>query len=210
MSPRPRTVSDAAILAATHRVIGRVGPNRLTLAEVAAEVGLAPATLVQRFGSRRELLLALVQSGSETVEECFARMRGDHASPLAALVEAATVLSRVMRTPAEIANGLAFLQMDVTDPDFQRLAEAHARHTIEGYRRLLAEAVAAKELRPTDTARLARAVSAVAGGSLINWGMLQKGNVERWVREDLETLLAPLRTGRKAPARRRYPPTRKR
>lgn len=203
MSPRPRTVSDAAILAATHRVIGRVGPNRLTLADVATEVGLAPATLVQRFGSRRELLLALVQSGSETVEQCFARMRGDHDSPLAALVEAATVLSRVMRTPAEIANGLAFLQMDVTDPDFQRLAQAHARHTLEGYRRLLEEAVAAKELRRCDTARLARAVSAMAGGSLINWGMLQRGKVERWVREDLETLLAPQRTGRKPQARRR-------
>ena len=41
MSPRPRTVSDEEILAATARMIGRVGPLRLTLGHVAREVGLA-------------------------------------------------------------------------------------------------------------------------------------------------------------------------
>ena len=46
---RPRTVSDDAVLDATARAVGRVGPARLTLGHVAAEVGLAPATLVQRF-----------------------------------------------------------------------------------------------------------------------------------------------------------------
>ena len=65
MSPRPRTVSDQAILAATARVIGDLGPAKLTLARVASEVGLAPATLVQRFGSKRGLLLALAESGRE-------------------------------------------------------------------------------------------------------------------------------------------------
>jgi AcrR family transcriptional regulator len=52
MSPRPRTASDEEILAATHRVISSVGP-RFTLADVAREIGLAPATLIQRFGSKK-------------------------------------------------------------------------------------------------------------------------------------------------------------
>ena len=37
MSPRPRTIDDAEILAATARVIERVGPGNLTLARVAQE-----------------------------------------------------------------------------------------------------------------------------------------------------------------------------
>ena len=50
MSPRPRTVSDVDILIAAHRVISRLGPARFTLADVAKESRLSPATLVQRFG----------------------------------------------------------------------------------------------------------------------------------------------------------------
>ncbi|MET8542281.1 helix-turn-helix domain-containing protein, partial [Kitasatospora sp. NPDC004799] len=56
--PRPRTTSDAEILAATARAIGIHGPGRLTLAHVGAEAGVSPATLSQRFGSKRGLLLA--------------------------------------------------------------------------------------------------------------------------------------------------------
>ena len=71
MSPRPRTVSDEAILAATARMIGRVGPVRLTLADVGGEVGLSPATLLQRFGSKRGLLIALVEQSVHGVDRSF-------------------------------------------------------------------------------------------------------------------------------------------
>jgi AcrR family transcriptional regulator len=57
--PRARSVPDAEILKAAARVIGRNGPLKLTLADVGREVGLAPATLLQRFGSKRGLRLAL-------------------------------------------------------------------------------------------------------------------------------------------------------
>jgi hypothetical protein len=63
--------------------------------------------------------------------------------------------------------------------------------TEAGYRTLLDEAVAAGEIRPCDTARLARAVGAIAAGSLIGWGVFRTGSAEAWVRADLETLIAP-------------------
>jgi AcrR family transcriptional regulator len=72
MSPRPRATSDSAILSAAHRAVTRVGPMRLTLADVAREAGVSPATLVQRFGSKRGLLLALVAAGSGEVEDQWA------------------------------------------------------------------------------------------------------------------------------------------
>jgi hypothetical protein len=62
-----------------------------------------------------------------------------------------------------------------------------------GYRALLEDAVAAGELKPSDTEALARAVEAMAGGSLIGWAIHRKGKAETWVRKDLETLLAPYR-----------------
>ena len=55
MSPRPRQTSDEAILMATMRVMQRRSSVDLTLADVAKEAGVVPATLIQRFGSALNL-----------------------------------------------------------------------------------------------------------------------------------------------------------
>jgi AcrR family transcriptional regulator len=193
MAPRPRTIEDAAILDAAGRIITRHGPGKFTLADVADEVGLSAATLVQRFGSKRGLMLALARSARDSVDACFDAVRAAHRSPLAALLAAATEMTRYVNSPEEMANHLAFLQTDLSDPDFYAVMLDNARLIIAGYRRLLDEAVAARELVPCDTARLARAVDAVAGGSLIGWAVYREGSAESWVRYDLETLLASYR-----------------
>ena len=194
MSPRPRTIADAQIIEAAAKVIGRVGPGNLTLADVGKEAGLSAATLVQRFGSKRGLLLAMATSAAESMDACFDMVRAAHASPLAALVAAATDITRYFDTPEEVANHLSFLQMDLSDPDFHRLMVISSRKTLEGYRRLLREAVDAGELVECDTQRLARAITAVCGGSLIQWAVFKQGAAIAWVRQDVDAVLAPYRS----------------
>ena len=53
MSPRPRTIDDRAIPQSTARVIGRVGPVKLTLALVADEVGLSHPSIARYEPHRR-------------------------------------------------------------------------------------------------------------------------------------------------------------
>ena len=191
MSPRPRTVGDADILMATGKAISRLGPANMTLSDVAKDVGLSPATLLQRFGSKRGLLLALAQAGVDGVDECFAAVRAAHPTPLARLLAAATEMTRMVDTPEEMANHLAFLQIDLRDPDFHRLMLESTRRITGGYRALIEEAVEAGELAPCDTAALARAVGAMSGGSIISWAVYRDGTAESYVRKDLDTLLAP-------------------
>ena len=193
MTPRPRTVTDEDILAATARAMSKVPPTRFTLADVAREVGLAPATLVQRFGSKRGLLLALSAQSAHGMDEAFAAIREAHESPLEGLLIAATEMARFSTTPEELANSLAYLQIDLSDPDFHRHILEGSRAMLRGYKTLLDDAVAAKELAPCDTTRVARAVEATSGGSLIQWAIHRTGRAETWVRRDLETLLAPYR-----------------
>ena len=190
---RPRTIADADILMALHAVVGRIGPARMTLADVASEVGLSPATLVQRFGSKRGLLLAFARAGAETADYCFTGVRETHASPLDALIAAATMMTKSMGSPEELANGLAFLQMDISDREFRKCALESFEKTHAGYKALLDDAVKAGELKKCDTAKLAHAVASLSGGSLIGWAVWQRGTAERWVKRDLETLLAPYR-----------------
>jgi AcrR family transcriptional regulator len=192
MSPRPRSTSDAAILTATHRAVTRVGPMRLTLADVAREAGVSPATLVKRFGSKRQLLLALVAAGSSEIEDEWARiLELAKRSPLEALYAYAECMAGMAPTPDVLANHLSFLQMDLVDPEFHRHALAHARNTLAFLNRWLDDAVAKDELMPCNTTRLARAVQATVGGSLMQWAIDRKGRLRKRLREDLEMLLSP-------------------
>ena len=135
--------------------------------------------------------------GTDSVGACFEAVRAAHRSYLDALLSAATEMTRHVKSPEELANGLAFLQIDLSDPDFHALALENSRQIEAGYRALLEDAVEAGELQPCDTRYLARAVNAMAGGSLITWAIHREGSAEGWVRGDLNTLLAPHRTARK-------------
>jgi len=194
MAARPRTVSDDDLIHATMRIMSRLGPVKMTLAAVAAEAGVTAATLVQRFGSKRGLMLKIAAGAAESGDACFDMVRAAHPdSPLAALIAAAAAMAQMAATPEELANSLAFLQIDITDPEFHVHTLALSKRNVAGYRALLKEAVAAGELAPHDTARMARAINALAAGSLINWAIFREGTADRWVRKDIETLLAQYR-----------------
>ena len=68
-----------------------------------------------------------------------------------------------------------------------------SKKNVAGYRALLKDAIAAGELKPHDTLRMARAINSLIAGSLINWAIFREGTAERWVKRDLDTLLAPYR-----------------
>ncbi|GAA2440336.1 TetR/AcrR family transcriptional regulator [Actinomadura vinacea] len=205
---RPRTTSDEAVLRAAGRVLGRLGPGRLTLAAVAAEAGLAPATIVQRFGSKRGLLLALARRAGPDARRFFQDARNrltrpngvpggpaGGAGPLEVLLAALQAMAGTVRTPEEMANSLAFLQLDLTDPEFRELATLHFGIVGEEITALLAEAAAAGDLAPgADTAALARSVHIAYNGVLIVWAMTgEGGTLEQALHAGLDRLLAPHR-----------------
>src|SRR5258706_9017912 len=194
MCPSPRTINDSAIFAATLEAAGESGPTKLTLAHVAKKVGMSPATLIQRFGTKRGLLLAALRQGGGSSVDPFQAAREQSASPLEALLAVLTECSSFFAvSPEVLANHLAFLQMDLTDPDFYELTLGQARATQEGIRSLIEEAVVAKELVDCDSERLAKAVHDVYTGAVLNWAVFRDGSVQDRVLQGLATLLSPLR-----------------
>ena len=192
MSPRPRKVTDEQVFAATMRAMARLGPGELTLAEIATEAGVTAGALAQRFGSKRALLLALSRSAAEGSGDLIRNIRRTHASPLAALREYAECFAQLAESPGTLARSLAYLQIDLSDPDFRVHLLAQSRATRDGIAELLVEATSAGELASdTDPVRLARTVEAMLGGSLIAWATYQEGPAATWLRDDLDAVLAP-------------------
>ena len=192
MSPRPRKASDDEILLATYRAMSRLGPGELTLAEIAAEAGVTAGALVQRFGSKRNLLLTLAERAAEGAGDLIRSLREEHRSPLGAVRAYVDCMAQLAGSPAALARNLAYLQIDLTDPDFRKHLLVQARATRVGLEALLEEAVKRRELKRSTAPRvLARTIEAIVSGSMMTWAFYREGTAARWMRADLDAVLEP-------------------
>jgi len=174
------------------RTMSRLGPGELTLAEIAAEAGVTAGALVQRFGSKRDLLLALSDRFSGGTKEMFGALRQAHRSPLAALRAYGDCISGLATSPEALARNLSYLQIDLTDPDLRKHLVVQARASRVELQAIIKEAIAAGELvRRVDPSRLARTVEAILGGSMMSWAYHEEGTATEWMREDLDAVLRP-------------------
>jgi AcrR family transcriptional regulator len=191
--PRPRTISDEAVLDAVLALAHRVGPARVTFAAAAAEVGLSAATLVQRFGTKRDLLLAADKRGIDLWVGALDRSTA--ASPLARIVEGLVLAADPVATPEQMANSLAMLQLDLADPDFHAETLRGAQAVRARIMRDLGAALEAGELRQgSDITTLAKLVETTYHGALIGWAIHRESTLAGWMCEQIEAALAPHRT----------------
>jgi AcrR family transcriptional regulator len=193
MTPgRPQKVTDEDIFAAAQRAMTRRGPHELTLADIAGEAGVTPGRLVQRFGSKRALLVALSERFAGSAGPVFAGLRTANRSPLAALRAYAACMADLAPTPEALLRNLAYLQGDLGDEVLRGHLVANARASRRQIEVLLAAAVAEGELRRDVKVRsLARTVETVIGGSLMTWATYREGKAADWIARDLEAVLAP-------------------
>lgn len=193
MAGRPRTVTDERLLAAVAAAIGRAGPVELTLAQVAREAGVTTGALVQRFGSKRGLLLAFARRGTD---EFVAAMREEYdraPDPVEGLVAALVSLVGAEMSPREFSHHLAYLNLEMADDELRPpLVAGRAR-----FRELLAEYVAdgigAGLLRVPDVGALVEVLDALWHGAQISWALFRDGTRADLMRATVTTVLAPYR-----------------
>jgi AcrR family transcriptional regulator len=190
MSPRPRKASDETVFLAALSVMSRLGPTQLTLAHIAAEAGLTAGALVQRFGSKRGLLIALSEHYAGSTAEMFQALRAPDSSALGTLYAYADCMAQMGKSPEALAHNLSWFQQDLSDPDLRRNLLIHARASRRELQRLVQEGIADGSLRKdVKPASLARAIEVTVGGSLMAWAVHQEGTATSWVRSDLKALL---------------------
>jgi AcrR family transcriptional regulator len=175
--PRVRRISDEAVLAGALKVMFRNGPAEFTLAAVAAEVGIAPPTLVQRFGDKRGLTLrALVQDNEAFAAAVAAAPR---ARGTASVIGLLLSLTPDLQDPDALAPGLLWLREDFRDPELNALARARW----ELLRGAIAERLPPLPIAPELGARL---IEAQWQGAFNQWGFFREGRLPDFVAASLE------------------------
>ena len=195
MTGRPRSASDEAIFEAMAAVVTASGPAQLTLAAVAGRVGLSAPALAQRFGSKQGLLAAFAAREAVAVAGTLAAARAGGTDPVQALVAVLAALPGAVTTRDGLANNLAFLQMDLTDPELRPHAVAHSRALRDGIAALVTDAVQAGLLAAdTVPGALAADLWAAYCGAMVTWAIDGTGTLPDWIGAHLERTLAPHKT----------------
>jgi AcrR family transcriptional regulator len=174
---RPRRISNEAVLDGALRVMFRSGPAEFTLAAVAAEVGIAPPTLMQRFGDKRGLILSALAQENAAFAAALAEAPRGHGR--AAVLDLFRFLTPDIEDPAVLAPGLLWLGEDFRDPELNALARA--RWTM--LRKAVAERLPPLPISPDLAVRL---LEAQWQGAFNQWGFFREGRLRTFVVESLE------------------------
>ena len=173
MCPRRRTIPDLALAEHACTLLVEAGAPAVTFAQVSKRGGIAPAPLVQRFGTREGLLTAAASALRGRIAAAFAASR--QPSALANLRAALPMLA-----PHLVASlSLAWLVP----------LDGYAVEMRKQISFSLAAAIEARELPRCDVAQLARFIQISALGAAAT-ALLERGDPAALVRAALDAHLA--------------------
>jgi AcrR family transcriptional regulator len=140
-------------------------------------VGIAPPTIVQRFGDKRGMILRALAQDNTAFAATIAMAPPDRGR--ASVIGLLRRLTPDIRDPDVLATGLLWLREDFRDPELNALARERWR--------LLREAIAQRLpplAAPPDLA--ARLIEAQWQGAFNQWGFFREGRLPDFVTGSLE------------------------
>ncbi len=184
--PRPKLHTDAAVLAAALAVLLRKGPSSFTLSDVATEIGMSRAALIQRFGDKARLHYLVRESMTREVHAYFDGLDpARFGKGLAPLWDMLRDLISGMGSGEDTPGYLLLNWADIQDPGLLLLAresDERVRHEIE-------IRLPAKPHPPSETASL---VQAVIQGACMQWLVSREGTLVRFMTDQTRRVLQAL------------------
>jgi AcrR family transcriptional regulator len=187
---RPRGIPDEELLAAAQTLLFEVGPAGFTLEKSAARAGVSAATLIKRFGSKRQLLLALNRRWVASIEPAMSAVAQGGDTAARRLRNGTLWGYAELDSPANAASQLATLALDLQDEPMRELLAEGWGMIADQLTRLAQEAIDAGELsgRPP-AAQVARILLATAEGTCLAWSLAPSGSLVARLEADIDAIL---------------------
>lgn len=174
---RRKLVSDGRVLECALAILADGGGERFTLVRVAEATGVAASTVIQRFRSRTELLLAAFAYANARLRPWLDERR-DLATP-ALLGELSTGLGDQER----FGDHLTFLREGLANPDLAALAR--------GRMTMIRGAIAARLTGPpADRKTTVDLIESHWHGAVLQWAIRPQGRLSTYVERALRELMA--------------------
>ncbi|MEZ4323426.1 MAG: hypothetical protein R3F61_38530 [Myxococcota bacterium] len=185
---RSKQKTDAEVLDALLPAILEIGLDRVTLKELGEVVGLSPATLVQRFGSRIAVIEAALDRSTLALERALQHPEAPGEDPREALITWLAELAAPLSERRRLVGTLEVLGRDIVVPERNQ----RARHHLGLVRLRIERGLTAMGVPPDAAHCHAAAVEAQWHGLVLQWALHGEGALDAWLRRGLHSLLAHL------------------
>jgi AcrR family transcriptional regulator len=175
---RAKKVSDVELLDRLLAAIRAVGPG-LSFAHAAKVAELAPATLVQRFGTREAMVESTLLHAWQQLEEATRRADAQASPDPAGAVDLLLRLTHAGSGDADLSEGLLLLREDFRNPVLRERGARWGEQLAAALGRRLAQ-------DPARAAILGWQLANVWQGALIWWGFTRDGALQDKVEAVLE------------------------
>ncbi|MCY1019425.1 TetR/AcrR family transcriptional regulator [Pyxidicoccus sp. MSG2] len=177
--PRPKLHSDEAILDATMEVLLRRGPAEFTLNDVAVELGMSRAALIQRFKNKDTLYLRAMERSGEQRRDYLASMPVEVGAR--GLWRFLTEIVSGMGTGEGLDSYLLLAWKDLRDTTLRRMALERNL--------MVREAIAARLPQSAERDEVAAVLQDIIAGATMQWMVERKPSLTRYVLERLRRVL---------------------
>jgi AcrR family transcriptional regulator len=183
--PRPKTLSDAVVLDAAHRLIHEAGPDALTFARLAGVCGLSSSTLVQRFRSKAGLVEGTLLYAWDRLDAKTAALAAKVPKTPEGAIQLLVGLSKDYGDIERYADGLLVLREDLRNPTLRARGTAWKKALSGALEACFAQASHAPE-------GIGLMMASHWQGSLLWWSFDPHQDVEHYVQASLRRFVTAL------------------
>jgi AcrR family transcriptional regulator len=189
---RPKKISDDACLERAFEVISREGFESFTLAQVAKAVGLSPAALIKRFGTKERLGRAARDRKWDANFEQISTAHAGSSRGLTALFQFVKLIARSVDSK-RLGEHMRLFGSQADEPRSRKKVGAYFQSTRERLAICLREACEDGEIRRVDEKRIACTLEALIQGAIFQFGFLNVRGIDTHLQEHVSTFLEPYR-----------------
>lgn len=175
--PRHKTISDEEILDRALPLMAREGPAGFTLAALSRDVGIAPATLLQRFGDKQTLIERAFSRDNERFVAWIESLPNDVGAD--AVVRIYREATKVFGENPSLADHLLWLREDIRDPMMNQVA----LERFKAFRAAIVKRLPPMRIPANAAARL---LDAQFHGAVIQWALEPRGRLADFVTRSLK------------------------
>lgn len=176
---RHKTISDHALLDRLLAALERTTPDAFSFAKASGLVGLSPATLVQRFGSREAMIEAILLRAWDRLDAATALARAETSPDPAGAIAMLLRLTPAAVADQDVADGLLLLREDLKNPALRARGRAWGAYLAEALGSRLAD-------QPQVAERLGWQMASLWQGAVIWSAFRRDANPEAVIRTMLE------------------------
>lgn len=187
---KSKSINDESVLDKALLVISELGPESFTLADVGKVVGLAPATLVQRFGTKQQLLIRAAKQANVKLGQELEKLKKKNLRWDKELIYLLTGMPEGFGSRQDIANSLGVLKLDMIDPELHPIARNLFKVLRQRIQELLSQGQSSGQLDPSfDVKLITWELDALRHGLVIQWTLSGQGTLARWLHKGFQIYL---------------------